>query len=187
LSYFYYPAQFWAHKNHYNLLLAFKKLVSEFQGEKIKLVFSGSDRGNKPYVQSVIRQLQLNEHVIVLGFVSNEQVFTLYKHALALVMPTFLGPTNMPVLEAMHLGVPVICSDLTGHRETCGDGAIYVHPHDVDNWYRAMRSMLDNSKRETLILKATAIHEKSRFNIQHAIESLEAVLVNVIAIRKTFY
>ena len=42
--YFYYPAQFWAHKNHIGLVKAFRDFVNNKQG--FKLVLSGSDHGN---------------------------------------------------------------------------------------------------------------------------------------------
>lgn len=45
-----YPAQFATHKNHYNLLIAFSKLVKEFPS--LKLIFTGSDKGNKEYLFS---------------------------------------------------------------------------------------------------------------------------------------
>jgi glycosyltransferase involved in cell wall biosynthesis len=32
----------------------------------------------------------------------------LYRQALALVMPTYFGPTNLPPLEALRLGTPVV-------------------------------------------------------------------------------
>ena len=50
----------------------------------------------------------------------------LYKNSLALVMPTYFGPTNIPPLEAFALGVPVLYSDLPGLREQVGECSIAI-------------------------------------------------------------
>lgn len=185
-SFFYYPAQFWAHKNHYNLILGFKKLVSDSKKSKLKLVLSGSDKGNKKYIQSVIKANDLEKHVVLLNFIPNEEVYTLYRRSIALVMPSFLGPTNMPLLEARALGTAVICSDLSGHRETNKDGAVYIDPADSDSVHRALVSLTDANFRRTLIEKANVIHENSIFNIETALKEIESNLVALKPIRMTF-
>ncbi|HEX6260676.1 MAG TPA: glycosyltransferase, partial [Woeseiaceae bacterium] len=50
----------------------------------------------------------------------------LYSDALALVMPTYFGPTNIPPMEALALGVPVLYSDLPSFREQLGEAARYI-------------------------------------------------------------
>lgn len=186
VPYFYYPAQYWAHKNHYNLLIALRKFVSTTGRKDVKLVFSGSDRGNKDYVVSVVKDQQLASHVVMLGFVSNEEVFTLYKNAVALAMPTFLGPTNMPLLEAQDLETPVICSDLKGHRETCKEGALYCDPTSADQWGEAFRSMLDEGFRKAIVEKANRVRTNSIFTIDEALKSLEQALIRLKPLRRTF-
>ena len=127
-QFYFYPAQFWAHKNHYALVQAFA-IVSQ-KNPNVKLVLSGSDKGNKKYIEELVSQLNLSEKVLFVGFISDEEVFALYKNAIALVMPTLLGPTNMPLLEAHALGCPVLCSNLSGHQRQMGDKATYFNPID---------------------------------------------------------
>lgn len=184
-TYLYYPAQFWAHKNHYNLILAMRAVIESGVND-LKIVFSGSDKGNKQYVLSVLREHNLEGYFKVLNFVSNEAVYTLYKNAVALVMPTFLGPTNMPLLEARSLGVPVICSDLTGHREMCGEGALYADPANPEEWKEAILSVLNSNFRKELAEKAETIRSESIFTIQHALLALDKSLLKLKSIRKTF-
>src|SRR5262249_13423975 len=62
-----------------------------------------------------------------------EDVPPLYQGAAALVMPTYGGPTNLPPLEAVTLGCPVIYSDLPEFREQMGDAALYCDLNDVSN------------------------------------------------------
>ena len=60
------------------------------------------------------------------GYVPAEDLPALYAEAVALVMPTLFGPTNIPILEAWALDCPVITSDVRGVREQAGDAAILV-------------------------------------------------------------
>jgi glycosyltransferase involved in cell wall biosynthesis len=185
-KYFYYPAQFWAHKNHYNLLLAFKEIKSDAATKEIRLVFSGSDQGNKAYVKSLIEELGLSSDVVTLGFISNEDVYTLYNNAIALVMPTFLGPTNMPLLEAQVLGVPVICSDFEGHREICKDSALYVNPQNSQSIAEAMRNILNTDIYYALLERSKQISKESQFTVGHALKALDETLRHLEPARKTF-
>ncbi len=135
-KFFFYPAQFWSHKNHYNLLCAFSELLKKHPG--LKLVFTGSDKGNLAYIRGEIAGMGLEQSVRYLGFVSLPEVYTLYKNCIALTMTTFLGPTNLPLLEAAALGCPVIASDLAGHRELLEEYAAYVDPASPESILQAM-------------------------------------------------
>jgi glycosyltransferase involved in cell wall biosynthesis len=176
-KFFFYPAQFWSHKNHYNLLVAFKNLL--IVDPYIKLVFTGADQGNLNYIKEVISDLQIEKQVTIAGFVDHEILFTFYKNTVALVMPTFLGPTNIPLLEAQAIGCRVICSDLKGHREMLGDSAIYVDPKNPDDISKAMQSSLKSLKEEASLANPV-------FNIDNAVKQIEKNIREISSRRKTF-
>jgi glycosyltransferase involved in cell wall biosynthesis len=176
-KFFFYPAQFWAHKNHYNLLLAFKQFL--LKEPDMKLVFTGSDKGNLSYIKSQISNLELTKNVVYLGFVNLESIYTLYKNTRALVMPTFLGPTNMPLLEAQVLDCPVLCSDLNGHREQLGEGAVYFDPLEYDDILNAFKRISDNDFRQKMLAISKDIRTRSKFNEQEAIKALEINLLEI--------
>lgn len=121
-NYIYYPAQFWAHKNHVYIIDAIAKLKED----KILLavVFSGSDKGNLEYVLDYAKKLNVEDLVHYIGFAPNDEIYYLYKQSLALVMPSYFGPTNIPPLEAFAIGTPVIYSDLDGLRDQVGNAAL---------------------------------------------------------------
>lgn len=179
-KFFYYPAQFWAHKNHYTLLKAFSLLKTEYPD--YKLVFSGSDQGNLKYIQQVVTTLCLNDNVVFAGFISIEAVNSLYHNTIAMVMPTLMGPTNMPLLEAMELGCPVICSDLPGHREELGDAAIYINPSSEEDISQAMETMI--KQREDYVKKINEQREKSVFRLENALEAINTHLLDAVSIRE---
>jgi len=127
--YLFYPAQFWPHKNHIYILKALKHL-NEKGGPKVSAVFSGSSGGSHSHIQDKIKEFGLESQVHLPGFVPGEEMPSLYCQSLALVMPTWFGPTNLPPLEAFRLGVPVIYPDLPGLRDQVGDAALLMDLQD---------------------------------------------------------
>ena len=65
-----------------------------------------------------------------LGFVSDEDLVTLYRCARVVVSPSSYEGFGLPVLEAMQLGAPVICASASSLPEAGGDAAAYVDPSD---------------------------------------------------------
>ena len=104
----FYPAQFWAHKNHVRILQALQILKD--RGQVVDVAFAGSDKGERVHVEAAAVQMGLTDQVHFLGFVPSEDLAGLYSESVALIMPTYFGPTNIPPLEAWSLDVPVIYS-----------------------------------------------------------------------------
>ena len=181
-KYFFYPAQFWAHKNHTNLIKAFAEFHQTHP--EYKLVLTGSDKGNKAYIQLLVEELGLTEKVVFAGFVDNSVINTFFANALALCMASFFGPTNMPPIEAMHIGCPVICSDLEGHREQLGDAALYFHPQDAHTLVQCMEEMISN--RDTYAAAISEQSKRSLFTIEEALKRINKYLVEASIIRSTW-
>jgi glycosyltransferase involved in cell wall biosynthesis len=105
-SFFLYPAQFWPHKNH-QFLIEFMKIFCT-SNPTYKLIFTGSDKGNLQNIKDEIVKTNLQDNVIILGFVENELLTKLITSAAGLLFVSKLGPTNLPPLEALALGTPVV-------------------------------------------------------------------------------
>jgi glycosyltransferase involved in cell wall biosynthesis len=180
--YFFYPAQFWALKNHITLVKAFKKINELYPN--YKLVFTGSDKGNLSHVKQKIKELELEHTIKHLGFVEYETLKTLYQNAKALVFPTLLGPTNIPILEAIHLNCPVICSNFEGHKEQLQEAALYCNPLDEADIFNKMESLiLDENLRLELISLGKSQNKKTQYNLISAIKILELNLSEIANIR----
>src|SRR5260221_3856641 len=123
-TYIFYPAQFWAHKNHIYILEALAILGRDY-GVAVDAVFSGRDKGVLAHVRRTAERLGLGAQVHFPGFVPAKEIPALYQGALALVMPSYFGPTNLPPLEARALGCPVIYSDLPDFREATANSLLY--------------------------------------------------------------
>jgi len=136
-KYFFYPAAFWKHKNHERLVRAIS-ILAQRNGVRVPLLLAGNKNREFENVMALVRELELEDIVRFLGYVPDDDLYGLYHHALALVMPTFFGPTNIPILEAWAVGCPVITSDLRGIREQVGDAGLLVNPRDVSALADAM-------------------------------------------------
>lgn len=178
-KYFFYPAQFWAHKNHVGLIKAYAKVLEKYPD--FKLVLSGSDKGNKDYIKSIISELGIEKKVVFLGFVPIETLYCMYKHATALVMASHFGPTNMPPIEAMEIGCPVACSDLGGHREILADAASYFDSYDVNSIFGALTDIIENNNRYRDLITTQKID--SSYSNRCAMPKLEELLTEVVNIR----
>lgn len=181
--FFYYPAQFWAHKNHIGLIKAFKEFLSH-NSIKYKLVLSGANQGNLDYVKKVCLECGLSDNVMFLGFISEEIVYTLYRNATCLVMASHFGPTNMPPIEAMELGCPVACSDLGGHREILGNNAVYFDSMDYHSISIALDEMVNN--RTKYVEGIVNQRQETFFTANNAMKSLDTILLDAITIRSNW-
>src|SRR5258706_53374 len=141
-GFLFYPAQFWPHKNHVNLLLALKALKEKY-GIGMTLALAGSEKGNQNYVREYAKQLGLDNQVRFLGFVPTDELIALYKGAFALVYLTYFGPENLPPLEAFSLGCPVIASSVSGAQEQLGDAAILVNPSEPESIALAIKNLVE--------------------------------------------
>ncbi|WP_064693420.1 glycosyltransferase [Rhizobium aegyptiacum] len=149
--YLYYPAQFWAHKNHANLLHALR-LINDGETEPFQLALVGSDHGNLDHLRSLARTLGIEQQVLFLGFVAREDLTALYQGAFALTYASLFGPDNLPPLEAFALGCPVIASNYDGAREQLEDAALYVDAVAPESIAAAVRQLLQdpNLRREMI-------------------------------------
>lgn len=149
-KYIFYPAQLWRHKNHINLIKAIQ-LLNE-KGNDISLVLVGSKKNASDMVFNYINDNNLNDKVKMLGYVSNEQMIYLYKHALAMVMPSYFGPTNIPPLEAMALGCPTIVSNNYAMGEQVGEAGLLFNPDSPEEIADCILEVLNNpEKRQSMI------------------------------------
>jgi glycosyltransferase involved in cell wall biosynthesis len=112
-NYFLFVGKLEKHKGILNLLQAFKEL----QRENLRLVILG-DGSLKTNVVDYIHKNSLTNLVFYKGFVGKEELYPLYKNALALVIPSVCSE-NAPLaaLEAFSVGTPVIGSNKGGLPE----------------------------------------------------------------------
>lgn len=156
--YLFYPAQFWPHKNHIGIIRALG-LLRQRHDLRVPVVFCGSHSGEIREqafreVMSASCSLDVDREIHYLGYVPDKEMSALYAEAEGLIMPTFFGPTNIPVLEAWAFGCPVITSNLRGIREQTGDAAVLVDPSSPESIASGIHQVWTNEEtRQILILR----------------------------------
>lgn len=185
-QYFFYPAQFWMHKNHARLVHALH-LLRVKHNTNIPVALVGSRSGGTQEAREKIHELAmyLGEQLGVqdllryLGYVPDEDMPLLYAGAVALVMPTMFGPTNTPVSEAWSLGCPVLTSDLRGIREHVGSAGLLADPNSAQEIADAMQRLLkDEALRKTLVERGK--EQFQEYNPAHFAELLNGAIDKIV-------
>lgn len=134
-------------KNLARLVEAFGRVASSAQGEGLGLVVVGAKRGTQhaPLMDAIAR-LGLSERVDLLGYVPDEALPGLFAAAELFAFPSLYEGFGLPVLEAMALGAPVVCSGVSAMPEVGGDAARYFDPEDVPAMAAAIVDVLGDSR-----------------------------------------
>jgi len=83
----------------------------------------------------------LDPKIIRLGYVTDEQLRSLYENALGLVFPSLYEGFGLPPLEAMICGCPVLASNRASLPEVCGDAALYFDPTSAQDVADKLRQL----------------------------------------------
>ena len=149
-NYFLYPANFWKHKNHFNLINGFNNFNRK-QDYKYNLIFVGSVKDRKYYntIKDLINKTKSNKNIKIFNFVSINRLLNLYDSCKALVYASYCGPENLPPLEAFARNKPVLCSLYDGAKEQLKNYPIYFNPSNLLSIEKSFQSfILTNSKKK---------------------------------------
>jgi glycosyltransferase involved in cell wall biosynthesis len=137
-----YPAAFWKHKNHKNLLHAIKLLKES--GTNIPVVLVGAKVGEYALITKLIAELNLQNQVIILGHVSNSGLTSLMKNAQVVVVPSLFEAMSLTVWDAQKLGTVVACSSVIPFPCQVGDTAMLFDPHEPKSIAHVLLQLWDN-------------------------------------------
>ncbi len=132
-----------------NIKFLIKAYLKSRISEKLVLV------GNFGWEESALADLINKNHkrIVTTGYVSEEDLPSLYKNAAAFVYPSFYEGFGLPVLEAMQSGVLVITSDTSSLPEVGGEATIYIDPDNIDSLVFALRKIKNQKLRAGFINK----------------------------------
>lgn len=130
-------------KNLATLLAAVKRLRDEFHAP-FRLLIAGPADTRFLDVARDARELGISHIVTHAGFVPDDELPVLYRHAAMVVLPSLVEGFGLPIVEGMASGVPVIASDIPVHREVAGDAALLVPPLDIVGLSGAMRRLFSD-------------------------------------------
>jgi alpha-1,3-rhamnosyl/mannosyltransferase len=139
-----------ARKNLDGLLDAWTRVLAA-RPDALPLVVAGRPTQDAAPALARMQRPPLSGHVQHLGYVSAAERESLYRDAIALVLPSLHEGFGMTALEAMTAGVPVIAARRGALPELVGDAGILVDPENADAMAAAILSVLgDTSMRDRL-------------------------------------
>lgn len=155
-EYFLYIGAIHPRKNLVNLLKAFS-IFKKRQKSGFKLVLAGRLAWKyDSFIQS-LRRYKYRDDVIMLGYLSEDDLVRITGSAYALVYPSLLEGFGVPVIEAMKSCVPVITSLHSSMQEIAGDAALYADANNPDDIADKMMLVYKDEKlRDELIRKGDA-------------------------------
>jgi len=137
------------------LLRALQHLVNDLRRTDFHCVLiGGGDAWASLKAQA--HQLGLDEHVQFMGFIFGEGLRRYLSAADICVDASPSNPytdhsTMFKVMEYMSLGKPIVAFDLTEHRFTAQEAAVYVSPNDERAFARALAQLMDDPRRRAAL------------------------------------
>jgi FkbM family methyltransferase len=139
------------HKNHKNLILAYKKLIEKMDDIDLILVGPSTSKEREKEIRTLVRDTK--DRIKILNYIDDEDVVYLYNCARLFAYPSLYEGFGLPLLEAMACGVPIVASNETSIPEIVGDAGILVDGRNVDKLYRSMFDVLSNEDLRKLLIE----------------------------------
>ncbi|MDR2385659.1 MAG: glycosyltransferase family 4 protein [Tannerella sp.] len=111
-----------------NLLLALKTL--KHLPDDVHLVAAGKPTAYQTKVEQYAQKNRLRSRLHLLNDVAFEDLPALYQLAAVFVYPSFFEGFGIPVIEALHCGLPVVAATGSCLEEAGGPDSMYVDPED---------------------------------------------------------
>ena len=118
--------------------LLIEALAQIKEDKTIYIVFAGTNKREIPVLKSLAQQLNVADQCLFKGFVPEDEVSSLYHLATAALYPSQAEGFGLPIIEARHMKIPLLCSDLPVFREAGGNYPIYLKP-DPSEWSKAFQ------------------------------------------------
>ena len=142
-----------------NTIRVFEALTNA-QLQTSNLVLVGGDGWDHEQVKLKVAELNLQNRVHFLGYVSDEELKYCYTQCQAFVYPSLFEGFGLTVLEAMACGSPVISSNTTSIPEVAGDAALLVNPLNSEDIAEAMIRISQDEKSRTQLIEKGSLRAK---------------------------
>lgn len=144
---FIYTGNAYPHKNLPRLVDAMV-LLNKNRKQIIKLKISSSRGIFTERLEKIIKDRNAEKYVELLGYVSDNDLPSLYKHSVSFVFATLSEGFGLPPKEAIESGTFAIISDIPVLKEVYKDTVIYFDPYDVKSIVNTMETVLKMKETE---------------------------------------
>ena len=134
-------ANAWPHKNVPALVRAHAMLPESCAR---RLVIVGIRGRGMAEVNAAIAESPRADRIVTTGWLSERELWILYRNAGVFAFPSLFEGFGLPVLEAMAAGVPVVSSNAASLPEVYGDAPLAFDPTDEAAMADAIRRVLED-------------------------------------------
>jgi glycosyltransferase involved in cell wall biosynthesis len=140
-------------KNVLGLLKAFEQFKTSYSHAH-QLVIVGRKAWMNKELEDFYEKMQFKKEVIWIEKIERADLIQLMQQSFGLVYPSLFEGFGIPIIEAMSLGIPVICSNVSAMPEVAGNAALLVQPDNTIEIAAAMNELIINDVlRNDLIAK----------------------------------
>lgn len=132
-------------KNIITLVKAFSYLKEKYKIEH-NLVLIGKKGWRYGAIFEAIANSVYNKNIHHLDYLSDELLALFYQLAEVFVYPSHYEGFGLPVLEAMNLGTPVVCSNTSSLPEIVGNAGLQINPDNPLELAEAIEQVINNSQ-----------------------------------------
>ena len=125
----------------------------------VKLVIVGNKKWWTEPIKNAYDAMKHKGDVVFAGRLSAEDLHLVTASALASVYVSYFEGFGIPIVEAFKCDTPVITSNVTSMPEVAADAALLVDPFKVESIADAMKKILDEDVRKSLIEKGKVRRE----------------------------
>lgn len=164
------------HKNIERLVCGFGEMKKRSTGgHQLVLVGHELDRAT----ESRLEGESFRDDVVVTGYVSEAEKFSLFRNGLAYVYPSLYEGFGLPALEAQSCGLPLAASRCGSLPEVCGSGAVYFDALSVDSIANTMLDIAGDAVLRTDLVRR-GYDNAARFSWRRAAAETYALLKSVV-------
>lgn len=131
------------HKNLERLLDAYSQIENK---EETCLLLVGKAFEKYNILEDKEKKLGIEKQVMHTGIVTQDELVDLYNLADLFVFPSLYEGFGLPVLEALAVGITVICSNTSSIPEVGKDLVDYFNPYDIVEMKIKIEKALKNKK-----------------------------------------
>ena len=139
-------------KNTKKVLIAFNEFLKTATANHQLLVI-GCNEADLKKILNDMEAMDLCEHIIITGYVSDEDLPVLYQMSQLFLFPSLREGFGIPIIEAMACGVPVITSNTSSMPEVAGDAAHLIDPNKTDDIYKGMLKIMSDENYKNELIK----------------------------------
>jgi glycosyltransferase involved in cell wall biosynthesis len=166
-------------KNQRLLVEAYARYLA-LGGAPMPLVMAGGNGWLMEDFQKYVCELGVKTHVVMTGYVSDQELVWLYQNCFANLYPSLFEGFGLPVLEGMQFGAPTPTSNSSSLSEVAGDAAMLLAPEDAEGWTQTMLQLVANkAKRDQLSVDAR--ERAKEFSWKRSAEPLLQLYVEALA------